>query len=296
MLRISGYSAGYRFKILQGAVARHETMLKDEQSGTIDSFYRNRAQMVATTLQKGGKASAATWFLQGGVTSTLTTMATPGSYLKNKIQDMLKTTESPDGGTTKVLEASGAPITWGLRKSNPFKTEGCQFKDPDCGVDPKTDCGTMGSCYVLTCNECGEVVPDTTTTPPGATQTTLVAGSRRPQRRSNRPHKKRPHHEGRPHYIGTSAKSLHARMLGHRRDIRGKQMSNAMAKHNSRQHKDAIEPPKCTMKLLSVHLANLGRQVSEGLYLEKQNPGLSLNDRMEWSRSRGIIRIYSSTV
>jgi hypothetical protein len=59
---------------------------------------------------------------------------------------MLKTTQSPEGGTTKVFEDSGAPMTWGLKKSNQFKTKGCQFKDPECGVDLKIVGGTMGSC------------------------------------------------------------------------------------------------------------------------------------------------------
>jgi hypothetical protein len=90
------------------------------------------------------------------------------------------------------------------------------------------------------------VVADTITTPPGATQTKVVAKSRRPQLRSKIPHKKEPQHEVRPNYIGTSAKYLHARMLGHSKDIRGKQLSNTMAKHDYRQHKEATEPPNYT--------------------------------------------------
>lgn len=304
MLRISGYSAEYRYRILQGAILRHDQMLEEEKSGLIENFYRNRAQMVAHLLSKGGKASAATWFLKGGVTTTLTTMATPGSNLKNRIQAALKTVQSPDGGTTKVIEASGVPISWGLKKKNPFRQEGCHFSDPKCGVDPKVDCGIMGSCYVITCNDCGESIPEPTpTTVVGhvATQAVVQAGRRRPpnnnNRNSNNNNKTKTNkHNNRPHYIGTSARSMHARMLGHTKDINGKQLSNAMAKHNAQKHPDKTLPPKSTMTLLTTHIANLGRQVGEGLHLEKQNPEMSLNDRMEWSRSRGPVRIYSTTI
>jgi hypothetical protein len=52
----------------------------------------------------------------------------------------------------------------------------------------------MGLCCVLTCNECGEVVPDpTTTTPAPAPQAAVVAGRRRPHNISSRPQKKLPH-------------------------------------------------------------------------------------------------------
>jgi hypothetical protein len=75
------------------------------------NFYRIRSQMVTNTTAKGGKASDATWFLKGNVTTTLTTMATPGSWLKNRLQSTLKVVQSPDRGVTKVIEASGISIT-----------------------------------------------------------------------------------------------------------------------------------------------------------------------------------------
>jgi hypothetical protein len=178
----------------------------------------------------------------------------------------------------------------------------------------------MGVCYVLTCDDCGEpvtvptapthtgqVAPNGTqpenaqvTTPPTDMQAVMQAGRRRLVNNNNnsrnKNNKKKKPYEDRLHYVGTSAKSLHARMLGHSRDIKGKQMSNAMAKHNDRMHKDMTVPPKYTISLLSTHLANLPRQVTEGKYLEIQNPEMSLNDCLEWSRSRGIVRIYTNTV
>jgi hypothetical protein len=317
MLRISGYNTEYRYRILCGAILRHTQLLEDEQNGVIPSFYRNRQEMIASTVAKGGKSNAATWFLKGGVTCTLTTSATPGSILKNRLQSALKTIPAPDGGSTKVIEASGIPITCGLKKANPFKKDGCQFGDPGCAVDPKTDCGTMGACYVLTCGDCGDAIPvpqvqplrnqggadiplpSVTVVRPGtqAIPATMTAGMRRNtnkgSRNRNKP-KKVPQHAKQPHYIGTSARSLHARMSGHSSDIRGKVMSNAMAKHNASKHAN-MDTPKCTMTMLSMHHGNVDRQVSEGLHLEKQDPEFSLNDRLEWARAR-IVRIVASTI
>jgi hypothetical protein len=168
MLRISGYNELYRYNILTGAVARYEELVRMEGSGEIENLYRNRKQVISDTKKKGGKSAAATWFMRGEVSVTLNTAPTPYSGLRDRLQTALSSVVSPDGAKTKVIENGGIPITRGIRKADPFRQEGCMFQDPDCIVEGKTFCGTMGACYQITCS-CGDEVEitDTDTNPQG---------------------------------------------------------------------------------------------------------------------------------
>jgi hypothetical protein len=165
MMKVSGYSESFRFNILRGAIKRHEEMLNDEKEGKITAFYRSREQMIQKQLDKGGKASAATWFLRDGVSTTLTTSATPGGVLKDNLQKTVESMRTADGGKTKVIEAGGAPIFLGLTKGDPFRIPGCDFKDPRCIMDPKQPCSVQGACYRIECNLCPDVTAGVTDDP-----------------------------------------------------------------------------------------------------------------------------------
>jgi hypothetical protein len=403
MLRISGYGPRYRHRILSGAITRHQQLLDDVRDKKIPSLYRTRAEMIRAKETKGGGSTAATWFLKGSVTGTLEVTSTPKSALANLLQKLLKGVPSPTGGTTKVVEGGGVPITRGLKQGNPFRKEGCAFKDPECRVNPKVDCGKMGAVYAVTCDMCGDVettepqgnTPTTTTTTttsgdvthadhatamdpdqtqgsnnqsiinistqsqggvaqpgpdqphqslasggatprsgtvlvdpqPGPTQTiqnlitsnetnnrrtgiTTTAGSRTNTHRNNKGKTKTSKgpkgpaklpkvfesFDKRPHYLGHTSRSLHMRMTEHQTSMKRMDQNNAMARHVKACHNTSQVQPTFTMHLVNSYKKNVIRQTSEGIHLERQDPTLSWNDRMEWGRSRGPVRFKLTTV
>jgi hypothetical protein len=404
MLRISGYGPKYRFRILSGAITRHLQLLEDVKEKKIPSLYRTRAEMIRAKETKGGGSTAATWFLKGGVTGTLEVTSTPKSALAGILTKLLKVVTSPTGGRTKVVEGGGVPITRGLKLGNPFRKDGCAFKDPNCRVSPKVDCGKMGAVYAVTCDICGDVEPTgpqgytpttasttpsaeapqtnheaaTTTVDPawnqipntgsihvfsqqlsqdegaqqgpgqphqslasggatarpgpvqdnqhqGPTQTiqalittnrarnqqqgaTLTAGSRTNTQKNNRGKTKGgpkgppklprvfKDFDQRPHYLGQTARSLHMRMSEHQTQMMRGDQKNAMARHTKNCHSTDQVQPTFTMHLVCSHNKNVVRQTSEGIHLERQDPGLSWNDRMEWGRNRGPVRFKLTNV
>jgi hypothetical protein len=303
MLRVSGYKEDYRYNIMKGALERYNTMVKKEKEGEIQNLYRSRSQIVQMCKDRGGKASAATWFMKGEISSTTSTAPTPEGQLKEKIQKLLESVSKAGGGRTKVIEVGGVSIARGLRKLDPFRTEGCDFKDPLCMVDPKIACSAMSACYQVT-YACGDPVtaaPGDSTAPgdraPGSqavSPTSLVAGRRRAARSSRRKEKKENKVENkRGNYLGITGRSLHARQTEHARAVRGGDMKNALAKHAKDAHSPE-NPPKFTMKLLSVHSSNLEKAVTEGIMIEKQDKLHLWNKRSEWGKTRGIVRLTAA--
>jgi hypothetical protein len=328
MLRISGYNVRYRFNILKGAILRYEEMRRLESVGEIENYYRNRKQMTQATIMKGGKASASTWFMRGETTSVLGTAATPASSLRDKLQEMLNTIPVAGGGRTKAIEASGAPIYLGLKKTDPFASEGCDYGDPECIVDSKTSCSSMAACYRIVCSMCecegnstNTTVSDTVTVrtsdvvqAPAGPRTQVIAGSRRRNRNSTNTSsatvtattnssknkkKKNPNKEVvcmKSNYIGTSGRTLHSRGIEHSDAIRRKDIKNAMAKHSMNCHGDSMEDPVYTMVLMSKHRSNLERLIMEGILIEKQWGRFLVNLKGEWGRDRGMVRLTAMRI
>jgi hypothetical protein len=55
------------------------------------------------------------------------------------------------GGRTKAVEASGAPVSMGLKKGGSFAKEGCDYGDPECMVNIKTLCSNRAASYRFVC-------------------------------------------------------------------------------------------------------------------------------------------------
>jgi hypothetical protein len=325
MLRASGYNERYRLNILQGAIARYEQMRKDEMEGTIQNLYRNRSQIVQMCKDKGGKATAATWFMSNGVTGTMNTAPTPDSCLRDMLQKSLMSVPSMGGGRTKVIETGGTPVSLGLTKNDPFRVSGCDYGDPTCIVDPKVSCSAMSVCYQVTCS-CGESVTNVTrdtetntnttdsrtVTTVGATgeastftigtprgnQVGVTAGMRRSCRDNNTNMKKKMMKrkkkmtDTKMNYLGITGRTMHARQKEHVKAVNACDMKNAIAKHASEFHKD--NPPEFVMKLISKHRTNLEKAVNEGLLIEKQDKKYLMNKRSEWGKTRGVVRLTAA--
>ena len=283
-MRVSGYGESCRFDIIKGAEKRHRELLILAEKGEIQ-LYRNKMEIKLAKQSKGGGAPN-TWYLKGGKTSTFNVPATPGGTLKKLMSNTLSGVKAPDNGETMVIEKGGKSLLSGLKKKDPFKSEGCRYENEKCIVDHKTDCSTTGACYAVTCDLCGDEDPpmnpigSQSSQPmlPPSRQARLVAGRRR----------------GKPiaQYTGQTGRSLHSRALEHLGDVRRRNKNSPLMKHILSEHIN--DPtPTFTMKILSNHKTNLQRLITEGLQIEKErkeNQSSVLNSRAERGHSK-IVRI-----
>jgi hypothetical protein len=100
----------------------------------------------------------------------------------------------------------------------------------------------------------------------------------------------------RPNYLGQNPRSLHMPMSEHQTSMLNGEQHNAMARHVRTCHNNSEVQPNFTMHHVSSHGKNVVRQTSEGILLERQDPSLSWNDKMEWGRSRGPVRFKTTNV
>ena len=152
MMRVSGYDEAYRKDIIMGV---HKRVLEMEiliHKGQKER-YRNREQInYCHKISKGRYVD--TWFLKGGNhTSVLNIQPTPGGKLAKMLRDGIGYHKAPDGGTTKIVEVGGEPISKGLFKADPFKGKGCPFP-AKCAVNEKGGCNRQRVIYELKCLLC----------------------------------------------------------------------------------------------------------------------------------------------
>jgi hypothetical protein len=245
----------------------------------------------------------------------LNTAPTPNGELKDSLQKRVKAVTTPDGGVTKVIEAGGFLISQGLKKKDPFRSQGCDYGDPDCFIDPKQSCSEQGLCYRTVCNLCDSDVevprssenevtipapPPRTVLTPTRPRAEMVAGKRRvtmmtsAQRRRKKT-TKCVSYCGVKNYVGQTGRTAHCRMSEHSAAIARKDIKNALAKHMMSDYPEAGRP-SFMMKIISRHKSNLERNIYEALVIERQILGLSLNLRGEWGKDRGIVRLTASRI
>ena len=248
MLWISGYNEMERFNNVKGALLRIDSM---------------KAEVAKAS--KGGLTSA-TWFLNDRLSATVTCQATPGSKLATALTKRIGT--APDGSRRVVLDEGGCPVTLGLKACNPFKEDGCQFKDPNCLITDNGDCSKMKSVYVIRCKACHEKLdPDTKETPqkPGGIHSS--------------------------HYIGLTTTSVHNRMIDHRRGHLRKDAKNPLHRHDIDKHNGQVQQYETSVIQSDRGLLHL--IFREAIQIEGQNADLRINDKNEHGRG-DIIRLTAN--
>ena len=171
---------------------------------------------------RGGNNSAF-WFIREQTTSTMKIPMTPGSELRNKIQESIKDVRGPDGGFTKIVEEAGTPV--GLLVPGPTLPRSCQFTNK-CLVGDQ-NCQTPNLVYEVTCTECPNLDPQS---------------------------------DPQAIYIGTTGANIHARSLAHKTDISGKKFTNSLYKHNLKFHAEThTELDRFQFKNLSTHSTVMNR-------------------------------------
>ena len=93
------------------------------------------------------------------------------------------------------------------------------------------------------------------------------------------------------HYLGMTATSIHNRMLSHLSDHRSKNKQSVMTRHDLDCHEG--EEQRYVMDIVTSERGLLLLKMREALLIEGQDPGLSINDRMEQGRG-AIIRLAAT--
>ena len=97
-----------------------------------------------------------------------------------------------------------------------------------------------------------------------------------------------PGKQPRLNYIGMTMTSLHNRMEGHKKGQKYKQSNKPLWRHDKEKHN--CQPQEYSFRILSREQKILPLNVLEGLYIEAQIQGTSLNERNERGRG-GLVRI-----
>ena len=127
----------------------------------------------------------------------------------------------------------------------------------------------QGVLYEITCNTC--------TAP-------VEAGD-------NNKETRQPGGQARCNYIGMTRTSVHYRMMGHLQGQKARSRKNPLWRHDLEKHQG--HPQQYTTRVLQKERNLLPLCISEGLYIERQMRGTTLNDKNEYGRG-SLIRIVAS--
>ena len=111
---------------------RYKEMVRKVEVGELKSLNRGKAEIKERKIQKGG-LTAGTWYLRNSTYKVISCQATPGGVLAKKIKAALNQTGTLE--RIQVTEDGGQPPVASLRRSDPFKSEGCRFEDAKCLVE-----------------------------------------------------------------------------------------------------------------------------------------------------------------
>ena len=94
-----------------------------------------------------------------------------------------------------------------------------------------------------------------------------------------------------PNYVGMSMTSAHCRMHDHLAGQRQRKENNPLNRHDKESHDG--EQQQYNTRILTRERNLLPLNIIEGLYIERQQSGTSLNDRNEYGRGN-LIRFTAS--
>ena len=134
-----------------------------------------------------------------------------------------------------------------------------------------TNCMSMGVMYEITCDQC---------------QTPID-----PENKVSKHSGKIPGTQGRVHNVGSTMTSLHNRMLSHLEGRKYKRKSSPLYRHDCDTHNE--EPQTYIAHIIGKDRTVFPLRLLEGLYIEAQPPGTSLNERNENGRG-SLVRLTAT--
>ena len=224
--------------------------------GEITSLHRSRKEIEASKAKKGG-VTASTWYLKGDIHRTVKCQPSPNGILAKELSKALNPVNTIE--RTLVVEEGGNPVWASVRRTDPFYDGNCKFGDSRCIVEHGTNCMSMGVMYEITCDQC---------------QTPID-----PENKVSKHSGKIPGTQGRVNYVGSTMTSLHNRMLSHLEGRKYKRKSSPLYRHDCDTHNE--EPQTYIARIIGKDKTVFPLRLLEGLYIEAQPPGTSLNERNE---------------
>ena len=92
-------------------------------------------------------------------------------------------------------------------------------------------------------------------------------------------------------YIGMSMTSVHNRMCGHLKGQKYKHNNNPLYRHDAEHHEGV--PQLYKTRIVASEQKILPLKIIEGLYIEAQQEGTSMNDKNEFGRG-SLVRIQAT--
>ena len=157
-----------------------------------------------------------------------------------------------------------------LREADPFFPGGCRVNDHNCPVEKGKDCAVMGVLYETTCNSCKEPVNPQD----GELKETRKPGG-----------------QPRYNYLGMTRTSVHYRMVSHLQGQSSKSSKNPLFRHDRDIH--GGDKQTYTTRVIHKERNLLPLCISEGLFIEKQKIGTTLNDKNEFGRG-AMVRLTAA--
>ena len=171
-----------------------------------------------------------------------------------------------------MVEEGGVPVLSALKKTDPFHQGSCRYGDQECMVKGGSDCGLSGCLYEITCNQCLQPVdPDCSVD----RESRLPGG------------------QPRYNYLGMTRATVHSRMMNHKQGQKYRQSANPLHRHDVDHHGGEVQG--YTARVLGRERSMLPLSIIEGLFIEAQIPGTSMNARNESGRG-GLVRLMATRV
>ena len=102
---------------------------------------------------------------------------------------------------------------------------------------------------------------------------------------------RRPGGQGRPNYIGMTMTSIHCRMASHLQGQKSGTKTNPLFRHDRDSH--GGQKQKYLARVIAKERGILPLSILEGLYIESQKEGTSMNERNESGRG-GLVRLVAA--
>ena len=151
-MQFSGYTAEFRYHVLNSAFAAYDRLLKSDQDGRRPLYRPREWNQCERVKEKRDKK--VDWYKRGGFESVIFIPATPGSYLCKKYQKAVKAS----GLKIRIVERAGRSVKSLLQRSDPFRVSSCSRGDCFvCTSDGKGNCRAKGVTYEVCCVPCSKM-------------------------------------------------------------------------------------------------------------------------------------------
>ena len=154
----SGYPGVYREQVIKSGLQAYRKIVERADSGVRPIHRTDNLDRVAREQARTWKRVS--WYRRGGYTTTLFVPPTPGSGLKNLLQQAEARVCQGTGTRIRVVERAGRTLKSMLYTSDPSTKISCSLSDcMPCKGKTFGTCRTHNVVYKVTCQSCKDAAP-----------------------------------------------------------------------------------------------------------------------------------------